>query len=257
MAEPWAIALFRRSVLKQRKLAEIAALLGETNEQRCLDLGSDNGVISFLLRQRGGRWSSADMTEEAVRSIRELVGDQVYATDGQSLPFEGAAFDRVVVVDMLEHVADDARFAAELRRITKPGGALIVNTPHLKDTALRRLRHAIGQTDAKHGHLRPGYTEARLDTLLGAGFLRESSRSYSKFFSEAVDTAINWAVERLGKRGSAKGLVVTRKDVAKHRKLFRAYSLVYPLVWLITRLDALVPAAGYMLIARYRRQSDQ
>jgi 2-polyprenyl-3-methyl-5-hydroxy-6-metoxy-1,4-benzoquinol methylase len=257
VAEPWAIALFRRSVLKQRKLAEIVSLLGETQQERGLDLGSDNGVVSFLLRQRGGRWSSADMTEEAVASIRELVGDEVHATDGQALPFASATFDRVVVVDMLEHVVDEALFAAELRRITKPGGALIVNTPHLKDTALRRLRHAIGQTDEKHGHLRPGYTEARLDTLLGAGFLRETSHSYSKFFSEAVDTAINWAVERLGKRGSSKGLVVTRDDVAKHQKLFRAYSLVYPFVWAITRLDALVPASGYMLIARYRRQSDQ
>jgi len=256
VAEPWAIALFRRSVLKQRKLAEIVALLGETADQRCLDLGSDNGVVSLLLRRRGGSWSSADMTEEAVRSIRELVGDEVHATDGKTLPFPNAAFDRVVVVDMLEHVADEALFAAELRRITRPGGALIVNTPHLKHTALRRLRHAIGQTDEKHGHLRPGYTEARLDEILGAGFLREDSKSYSKFFSEAVDTAINWAVERLGKRGGAKGQVVTRDDVAKHQKLFRAYSLAYPFVWAVTRLDALVPASGYMLIARYRRAGD-
>jgi hypothetical protein len=61
-------------------------------------------------------------------------------------------------------------------------------------------------------------------------------------------------VERLGKKGSAKGVVVTGSDVRRHRRLFRAYSLVYPLVWATSRLDALIPfASGYMLIAVARR----
>jgi tRNA1(Val) A37 N6-methylase TrmN6 len=53
------VALFRRSVLKQRKLAEVAEMLGPTGRLRCLDLGSDNGVVSLLLRERGGSWASA------------------------------------------------------------------------------------------------------------------------------------------------------------------------------------------------------
>jgi SAM-dependent methyltransferase len=163
--EPWALALFRRSVLKQRKLAEIVGLLGPTEGLRCLDLGSDNGVVSLLLRRRGGRWASADLTAESVASIRELVGSDVHQVDAERLPFPDAEFDRVVVVDMLEHVPDEAAFVAELFRITKPGGRLVVNTPHLKRTALRRLRHALGQTDEKHGHLRPGYSPEGLRSL--------------------------------------------------------------------------------------------
>ena len=54
----WALALFRRSVLKQRKLAEITAMLGPTAGLRCLDLGSDNGIVSLLLRRGGGDWAS-------------------------------------------------------------------------------------------------------------------------------------------------------------------------------------------------------
>jgi 2-polyprenyl-3-methyl-5-hydroxy-6-metoxy-1,4-benzoquinol methylase len=246
--------LFRRSVLKQRKLAEIVGMLGASQELRCLDLGSDNGVISLLLRQGGGNWASADLTDEAVASIRELVATDVHRVSGAPLPFRDAEFDRVVVVDMLEHVADEAAFVAELGRITRPGGRLVVNTPHLKQSALRRLRHALGQTDAKHGHLRPGYTAARLGALLATDFELERTRTYSRFFSESIDTAINVAVERLGKRGSTKGMVVTGADVGKHRKLFFAYSLVYPFVWALSRLDALVPASGYMLIAGARRR---
>ena len=70
MAEPWALRLFRKSVLKQRKLAELEQALGPTEGLRCLDLGSDNGVVSLLLRRRGGSWASADLTEEAVACIR-------------------------------------------------------------------------------------------------------------------------------------------------------------------------------------------
>ena len=176
MAEPasardWAVALFRRSVLKQRKLAEVAGMLGPTAGLRCLDLGSDNGVVSLLLRERGGEWASGDLTEEAVSSIRSLVGEDVHLVRGDRLPFPDATFDRVAVVDMLEHVPDEAAFASELARVTKPGGApRRQHAAPQADAALRRLRHALGQTDEKHGHLRPGYTPERLRELLAPAF---------------------------------------------------------------------------------------
>jgi len=253
-SEPWALALFRRSVLKQRKFREITGILGPVSEQRCLDLGSDNGVVSLLLRRRGGRWASADLTDESVDSIRELVSEDVHKVEGDRLPFADGEFDRVVVVDMLEHVENDAPFAKELARVLRPGGVLVVNTPHLRETPLRRAREALGQTDAKHGHLRPGYTEKGLVALLGPHFALEEAKTYSRFFSELVDTAIQWGVERLGKRSSAKGLVVTGADLSKHRRLFLAYSAIYPAVWLVSRLDLLLPGVpGYMLLARFRR----
>ena len=262
MAEPgdareWAVALFRRSVLKQRKLAEVAGMLGPTAGLRCLDLGSDNGVVSLLLREQGGDWASGDLTEEAVCSIRSLVGGDVHLVRGNRLPFPDASFDRVAVVDMLEHVPDEAAFASELARVTRPGGVLVVNTPHLKPTLLRRVRHALGQTDEKHGHLRPGYTPGRLRELLAPAFALERHSTYSRFFSEAVDTALNWGMERLGKKSSAKGIVVTGGDLARHRKTFRIYSAIYPVVRALTRFDALVPASGYMLIATLRRAGGQ
>jgi SAM-dependent methyltransferase len=258
VAEPasprdWAVALFRRSVLKQRKLAEVAGMLGPTAGLRCLDLGSDNGVVSLLLRERGGSWASGDLTEEAVASIRSLVGEDVRLVGGDHLPFPTATFDRVAVVDMLEHVPDERAFAAELARVTKPGGRLVVNTPHLRHTALRRLRHSLGQTDEKHGHLRPGYTARHVAALFAPAFTVERHRTYSRFFSEAVDTGLNWGLERLGKKSSAKGLVVTADDLARNRRAFRLYSSIYPVVWAVTRLDAVVPAPGYMLIASLKR----
>ena len=55
----------------QQKLRELVSMLGPTDGLRCLDLGSDNGVVSLLLRRRGGTWSSADLTEEAQRTMAD------------------------------------------------------------------------------------------------------------------------------------------------------------------------------------------
>ena len=107
-AGDWALRLFDRSVLKQAKYRQIVAAVGDTAGKRCLDLGSDNGVISYLLRRRGGSWASADLDRTTVEAIRGLVRDDVHQIDGRRLPFDDASFDVVVVVDLLEHVADDA-----------------------------------------------------------------------------------------------------------------------------------------------------
>jgi SAM-dependent methyltransferase len=256
----WALQLFRRSVLKRAKLDQITRLLDDPAGRECLDIGADNGVISLLLRRMGGRWSSADLDERAVASIRELVGERVYRLDGARTAFPDRSFDQVVVVDYLEHVADDAAFAQELARIVRPGGSVIINVPHLKPgSRINRVRHAIGLTDAWHGHLRPGYTVEQLRALLGGDFAIEEVATYSRSFSELVDTMLNGLYLLLQRRKtpgpeSAKGTVVTGADLEKRRGQFLLLSALYPLFWSMARLDALLwRQSGYKLILRARR----
>jgi SAM-dependent methyltransferase len=258
----WAVKLFKRSVLKQAKYRRVLELLVDPTGKANLDIGADNGVISYLLRQRGGEWSSADLDAGTVESIRQLVGGQVYQLDGGKTPFDDQTFDQVVIVDFLEHIPDDRAFVRDLARIIKPGGSLIVNVPHLKPASLlNRLRHSIGLTDAWHGHLRPGYDEAGLRELLHPEFRLERALTYSGTFSEIVDTALNGAYQALQRRkqggiGSTKGSVVTRTDMEKHKKEFLLLSVVYPGLWALAQLDHLLPLqSGYKLIVRARRSS--
>lgn len=249
----WAIQLFNKSVLKQQKFEQVTAFLGSTKRLRCLDIGGDNGVISYMLRRNGGNWASADLDASSVNAIRHLVQSEVYQIDGENTPFRSDEFDRIVIVDFLEHIPNDEHFIDELYRILKPDGVLVINVPHIKNGLLRKIRDALGQTDEKHGHLRPGYTINSLEVLLGDNFKLIQFNTYSKFFSELIDVVIVGFVSAIKKDdngNSQKGMIVTDQDIEKSSSMFKYYSLVYPFIRLFSMLDALLFfRSGYMLIA--------
>jgi SAM-dependent methyltransferase len=254
-ANRWAMALFRRSVLKRQKWRALSSMVGRTHSLRCLDIGADNGVISLLFRERGGSWVSADLDAQSVEEIRSLVGTDVVQLNGGPMPFRNAEFHRVVLVDCLEHVRDDRGFLREVARVTKPGGEVVINVPLRKESWLRRFRIAIGQTDQAHGHVRPGYTVNELADLLGDRYDLMAHTTYSRFFSQAIDTVMTWAIRALKgghqSREAVKGAIVTRADLDRHRLLYVVYAALYPLLWGVSQLDRLLWfRSGYMLLAK-------
>ena len=252
--------LFDKSILKQAKHRAITEVLPDTKSKRCLDIGADNGVISYLLRQRGGEWFSADLNNEVVESIKRMVGENVYLLDGKQTPFSDDFFDTIVIIDALEHLHEDAAFIEELSRIMVPGGTLIVNVPHHKPFSLiRGLRLAVGLTDEKHGHVRPGYTLQSLRSTLAPHFLIEQQNTYSRFFVELFDVAVSLFFDLTkrpneDKEESRKGNVVTAEDMQRHAKKFKLFSILYPFVWFLAQLDRLLFfTSGHSLIVRARR----
>ncbi len=234
---------FEKSILKREKFAAIAALLPPLEGARCLDLGGDNGVISAMLRRRGGEWHSADLGEEAVGAIRRLVGERVFRIDGASLPFPPGALDTVVIVDLLEHVRDDRALIAGIHRALRAGGTLIANVPlHRERSLIRRIRNRLGLTDERHGHVRPGYTPEGLRALLAGFFTVTDERRYSGFCTELLDAAINAALK--GGGHGPKGLVVTEADLERNRGKYRLYAALYPFMLAFSRLDRVLPFGG-------------
>ena len=253
----WSLQLFRLSLLKQAKWRAIVRMLEAVEYQSGLDIGGDNGVISLLLRRRGGVWTSADGSAPAVAAIRRLVGDRVVTVEGHRLPLPDGQFDVVVIIDYLEHVIEDEAFIAECHRVLKPHGTLIVNTPHLKRSPLHALRRVLGLTDTRHGHVRPGYTANQLFRTLKNGFDVQDVCTYSRCFSQLLDTGIRWISERRGgDHDAVKGTVIGEAEFRRLGKLVRLYRVLYPLLWLAVQLDRLMFfTQGFMLIVRARRRN--
>ena len=253
----WALELFGASPLKQRKWRKLIQLLPPCDGLRCLDIGSDNGVISLLLRRRGGEWHSADLIPETVDAIRALVTDRVAQISDRETPYATSQFNLVAIIDFLEHIHNDRAFIEELTRITAPHATLIINVPNPRPGPMRRLRFWLGQTDEAHGHVRPGYSAEDLRTLLAPHFLVEEVHEYGGVWSELCDAVITAALDLLkpGGRGK-KGSVVTGGDLNRMKKSFRLYRFIAPFMSAMVRCDEILPhGSRTMLIARATKRS--
>jgi len=69
-----------------------------------------------------------DISAPALMKLREC-GAQVVLSEIRSLPFADGAFDLVCALDVIEHVDDDHLGLAELSRVTKEGGTLVISAP--------------------------------------------------------------------------------------------------------------------------------
>ena len=78
-----------------------------------------------------GPSEGVDPFPAAVAACHERGLGQVVQGEIEELPYADARFGLVLATDVLEHLDDDAAALAELRRVTRPGGALLVTVPAL------------------------------------------------------------------------------------------------------------------------------
>lgn len=107
-----------------------SALAGRTN-LRLLDAGCGTGGTTVEL-ERFGRVVGVDLAWEALKpaATRGLERHLVQGTV-ERLPFADASFDAVTSFEVIYHlgVGDDRRAFAELRRVVRPGGVLLLRLP--------------------------------------------------------------------------------------------------------------------------------
>ena len=124
-----------------RRLAEALIEAGIAPGMKVLDVGCGRGEILRRTTELGAQAYGIDYAEVAVRISRGIAAqmqDQaqppdpigVYQASALYLPFTDNLFDRVLMLDIVEHLypAELAVALAEARRVLKPGGKLIVHT---------------------------------------------------------------------------------------------------------------------------------
>ncbi|HEY0485793.1 MAG TPA: demethylmenaquinone methyltransferase [Mycobacteriales bacterium] len=99
--------------------------LGLTEHDRCLDLAAGTAVSTEELARSGAEVVACDFSLGMLRAGRHRPVPLV-AGDALRLPFADGVFDAVTISFGLRNVADTDAALAELARVTRPGGRIVV-----------------------------------------------------------------------------------------------------------------------------------
>jgi ubiquinone/menaquinone biosynthesis C-methylase UbiE len=125
--------------------------------QRVLEIGPGTGLQSLHVAPRlgaGGELAVVDIQQQMLdhvmaRAARRSIGAiSPHLASAEALPFSDDCFDAAYLVTVLGEVPRPAVALAELRRVLKPGGRLVIgefaDRHHLTLTTLTRLANQAG-----------------------------------------------------------------------------------------------------------------
>ncbi|MFW6162086.1 MAG: class I SAM-dependent methyltransferase, partial [Planctomycetota bacterium] len=199
---------------------------------RLLEVGSNLGYLLNAAGRRGWQAVGLELSEFAVRYAREHFAVDIRGQALEDAGFEQAAFDAVVMRDVLEHVRDPRATLAETHRVLRAGGVLALSAPNFASLDAR-----LGGPAWRHLHPEQHLYHFAPDTL--GRLLRESGYEVvemtSRYDSPAArevyaaldDPALR---RRLACHGAARGDIVFLPLGSSLRRVLRAAAIVLSVV---------------------------
>jgi malonyl-CoA O-methyltransferase len=109
-------------------------LLGDLNGLKVADLGCGTGRQTLKMAEHGAEVTGIDFSEGMLRQARAKTAAHkvrfIKHDLETELPFEAAAFDRVVSCLALDHVKNLGRLFAEMKQICRPEGRIVISVMH-------------------------------------------------------------------------------------------------------------------------------
>jgi SAM-dependent methyltransferase len=221
---------------------------------RLLDVGCGDKPYEHLFRPYVSEYIGIEHEatfSQTSASLHSRKPDMLY--DGKRLPFEDRTFDTVLNVQVLEHTPKPAALLAEMARVLKEDGLLILSAPfqfRLHEQPHDYFRYS------PHG-LRAMCDEVGLDVLEV-----HSQGSLWSVIAHKLNTFLAFRVARVG------GLVQTTMGKLPHEAPKQQAARVWTLPWVAPSMLALAASArvldavahepeesmGYLILARRRRQ---
>jgi SAM-dependent methyltransferase len=190
---------------------------GGPRPRRLLDAGCGTG-FNLLALSGLGRAVGVDLAPEAIAFCRER-GVRAVRASLLALPFPDASFDAVTSFDAIYHawVTDDRAAVAEMARVVRPGGVVLVRVP--------ALRVLWGAHDAEV-QSRHRYTRAELRALLESCALRVERATYCNSILFPLLLGRRTLDRLLGREGSDVGFLPAPLEGVFRRALLAEAALV-------------------------------
>lgn len=118
---------FMRHVFAYERCLDFAA------GKRVIDIGCGEGYGPGMLRRRASCVLGVDIAPEVVEHARAAHGEpglDFQVMDVGALSCEDSSFDLAVSLQVVEHLADESGYFAEIARVLAPGGVALLTTPN-------------------------------------------------------------------------------------------------------------------------------
>lgn len=181
--------------------------------ERILDVGCGTGVFTLDFLAVGSRVTGFELSLPMLkRAGKKATGRPFYMVQGdmRSLPFSDSSYDKTVSVTAIEFLEEARGAAAELFRVTKPGGLVVVASLNsLSPWATRRKAAAQkGHIIFEHAHFR---SPAEMADLVPFPALIKTAVHFQKHDDPE-------RAQELERDGNARGLDTGAFLVARWRK---------------------------------------
>lgn len=178
--------------LRRTFARRLARLTPPREGARLLDVGAAFGFAVRAAGEAGWRAVGVEISRAAARRAQAAAPGRVARASALRTPFPDACFDAVTAWDVIEHLPDPHAAAAELARVLRPGGRLVLTTGDVESLAAR-LSGARWHLYTLPEHLW-FFSRGSLERLLGRHGLRvEGMRC------EAAHYTLGYLAERLRK----------------------------------------------------------
>jgi SAM-dependent methyltransferase len=159
------------------------------------DIGCGSGGNSLFCAKFAASVIAVDIDPGAVASLEtrfrnsSVAACRAVVSDGNPLPIESGAMDKVICTEVLEHVDDPRQFLTELVRIGKAGALYLLSVPDsLSETVLKRVSPPASYIKPNHIRIIERNEFGRLAS--DAGLVVQKRLYYSFYWS--VWNALVW-----------------------------------------------------------------